>query len=112
MPTKADSKEIWDRGALIVRRHLRKIVDPSRLAPKKDEPKSGGYPVWHLCLDGDKGVCYIGVGKKGNLVSFEVHGTGTKYRKYDTFGEAERDDEFKAELVSRVKMLIGAGGGE
>ena len=106
--TMADREEIRQRGVLIVRRHLRKIVDQSRLAPKKDEPKS----VWHLCLDGDKGVCYIGVGKKGNLVSFEVHGTGTKYRKYDTFREAERDDEFKAELVSRVKMLIGAGGGE
>lgn len=106
MPTKADSKEIWDRGALIVRRHLRKTVDPSRLVPKKDETKS----AWHLCLDGDKGVCYIGVGKKGNLVSFEVHGTGMKYRKYDTFRKAERDDAFKAELVSRVKTLIGAGG--
>ena len=108
MPTKADREEIRQRGVLIVRRHLRKIVDPSRLAPKKDEPKSGGYPVWHLCLDGDWGkeVCYIGYSTKDDIQIRISSGI------YKTFREAERDDDLKDELVSRVKMLIGAGGGE
>ena len=117
MANQADmNQEVRERGALIVRRHLRKVVDPSRLVLMLEEKEEGesGYPGWHLYLDGNqgKGVCYVsGYGKGDNIVSFHVAGK-RRYRPYDTFGEAERDDEFKAELVSRVKTLIGAGGGE
>ena len=117
MANQADiNQEIRERGALIVRRYLRKIVDPSRLVLMLEEKEEGksGYPGWNLYLDGnqDKKVCYVaGYGKGDNIVSFKVAGKGT-YRPYDTFWEAEGDSEFAAELLGRVKMLIGAGGGD
>ena len=110
MPTKADREEIRQRGVLIVRRHLRKIVDPSRLVLMKEKKEKGesGWPGWHLYLDGDWGkeVCYIGYSTKDDIQIRISSGI------YKTFREAERDDDLKDELVSRVKTLIGAGGGE
>lgn len=111
MANQADmNQEVRERGALIVRRHLRKVVDPSRLVLMLEEKEEGksGYPGWHLYLDGNqgKGVCYIGYSTKDDIQIRISSGI------YKTFREAERDDALKAELVSRVKMLIGAGGRE
>lgn len=113
----ASRQEIRERGALIARWHVRDLVDPSRMVLEKDE-REGNWTVWHLGYrDGDggwNGVCYIGVGMKKEhaLVSFEVHGKGREYRKYDAFWQAEADPELMKELRERVKGLIGEGGKE
>ncbi len=112
MASRDGHREIRERGALIVRRHLGGLVDPSRLVLIRIEAYEGSRtPRWFLCLDGDEDnrVCYVAYGTGGNLVTFRVEGKGSD-RHYDTFGEAERDDEFKAELLGRVKGLIGEGG--
>lgn len=117
MPTKKEQMEIRERGALIVRRHVQEIVDPSRLVLTYSEKVGNRWAAWHVRLDEVGGVCYIGVGgvgRKGKnentLVSFDVHGKSRGRRFYDTFEEAERDAEFKTELLERVKELIGEGG--
>lgn len=117
MPSRDDQREIRERGALIVRRHVQQIVDPSRLVLTYSEKVGNRWAAYNVRLDGDDGVCYIGVGglgRKGKnentLVSFKVEGEGRTYRSYDTFEEAERDTEFKTELLERVKELIGEGG--
>lgn len=116
MPSIKERMEIRERGANIVRRHLGGLVrNPRRLVLKRIlRKKYGEYsnPHWVLCLDGneDNDVCYVGYGTKGILVSFEVWGPGKRtYRKYYTFEEAERDTEFKADLLRRVNKLIGEG---
>ena len=112
MASRDDQRKIRERGALIVRWHVREIIDPSRLVLKRNDSLHR-WP-YLLCLNGDfgKDVCYIAVGQEDTLVSFQVeYGKGT-YRKYGTFGEAERDTGFKEELLGRVKDLIGKGGKE
>ena len=109
MPSRKEQMEIRERGALIVQRHLGRLVNPSRLVLTYSEKVGNRWAAYHVRLDGNEGVCYVGCGKENKIVSFKVAGKG-KYRSYDTYEEAERDAEFKAELWGRVKELIGEGG--
>ena len=103
----ATAQAIRERGALIVRWHLRNLVeDPSRLRLIADDrPEHHG--ARHIQLDGF-GVCYIGAGREGNLISFEVHQKEKSrvYRKYSVFWQAESDLNFIQELEERVKDIL------